>query len=78
MTATAPYLLLTILLIRGVTLDGAADGLRLYVMPKFELLARGQVTGFFFCVCYVMCISSLSLHLSRTCDGRTCKQLVMV
>ena len=43
MTATAPYVLLTILLIRGVTLDGAADGLRLYVTPKFELLADGQV-----------------------------------
>ena len=44
-TATAPYLLLTILLIRGVTLDGALDGLRLYVTPKFELLASGQVTA---------------------------------
>ena len=43
MTATAPYVLLTILLIRGVTLDGAADGLRLYLTPKFELLANGQV-----------------------------------
>ena len=42
-TATAPYVLLTILLIRGVTLDGAMDGLRLFVTPDFELLTHGQV-----------------------------------
>ena len=47
MTATAPYLLLTVLLIRGVTLDGAADGLSLYLTPKFELLAHGQVRKYF-------------------------------
>ncbi|XP_076338086.1 sodium- and chloride-dependent GABA transporter 2-like isoform X3 [Tachypleus tridentatus] len=42
-TATFPYLVLTILLIRGVTLPGALDGLYFYLMPDFSRLADGQV-----------------------------------
>ncbi|XP_072027465.1 sodium- and chloride-dependent GABA transporter 2-like [Amphiura filiformis] len=42
-TATFPYVVLTILLIRGVTLPGAADGLLFYVKPDFTRLADRQV-----------------------------------
>ncbi|XP_060591213.1 sodium- and chloride-dependent glycine transporter 1-like [Ruditapes philippinarum] len=42
-TATLPYVLLLILLIRGVTLDGAWIGLRHYVIPDFSKLANGKM-----------------------------------
>jgi SNF family Na+-dependent transporter len=37
-TALFPYFVLTILLVRAVTLPGAADGLLFYVTPDFERL----------------------------------------
>ncbi|XP_041832928.1 sodium- and chloride-dependent GABA transporter 2-like [Melanotaenia boesemani] len=42
-TATFPYLMLIILFIRGVTLPGAADGLRYYLQPDFSRLAEANV-----------------------------------
>ncbi|XP_071821795.1 sodium- and chloride-dependent neutral and basic amino acid transporter B(0+)-like isoform X1 [Apostichopus japonicus] len=42
-TATFPYVVLFILLIRGVTLPGAIRGIRFYVIPKFERLSDPQV-----------------------------------
>ncbi|KAL3861994.1 hypothetical protein ACJMK2_008000 [Sinanodonta woodiana] len=37
-TATFPYIILLILLIRGATLDGALDGVIFFVVPKWEKL----------------------------------------
>ncbi|XP_030831792.1 sodium-dependent noradrenaline transporter-like isoform X2 [Strongylocentrotus purpuratus] len=42
-TATLPYFVLTILLIRGVTLPGAGKGIRYYLYPNFALLAQPTV-----------------------------------
>ena len=46
-TATAPYLLLTAILIRGVTLPGAADGIKFYLTPDLSRLGDGQVGCYF-------------------------------
>lgn len=42
-TALFPYVILTILLIRGVTLDGAGDGIYFYLKPDFSRLGDPQV-----------------------------------
>ena len=45
-TATAPYLLLTAILIRGVTLPGAVEGIKFYLTPDLSRLSDGQVLIF--------------------------------
>ncbi|XP_078487226.1 sodium- and chloride-dependent glycine transporter 2 [Ciona intestinalis] len=42
-TATFPYVVLTVLLIRGLTLDGAMDGVRYFFEPKWEKLLTAKV-----------------------------------
>lgn len=42
-TVPLPFLLLIILFFRGLTLDGAIDGLRLYLTPDFEALKDPRV-----------------------------------
>ncbi|XP_056133831.1 sodium- and chloride-dependent GABA transporter 2-like [Lampris incognitus] len=42
-TATFPYLMLLILFIRGVTLPGAAEGVKFYLMPDFSRIADPKV-----------------------------------
>ena len=42
-TATSPYLLMTILLINGATLPGAAQGVKFYLIPDFEKIKDIQV-----------------------------------
>ncbi|KAL0268073.1 UNVERIFIED_CONTAM: hypothetical protein PYX00_010147 [Menopon gallinae] len=42
-TAVFPYVMLTALLIRGVTLDGAKEGIIFYLQPDFSKLLESQV-----------------------------------
>ncbi|ELT93916.1 hypothetical protein CAPTEDRAFT_177468 [Capitella teleta] len=44
-TALFPYVVLTILLIRGLTLDGSLDGIIYYVKPDFQKLLSPMVWG---------------------------------
>lgn len=43
-TATFPYLVILILIIRGATLDGSLDGVRFYLSSDWSRLQSAQVT----------------------------------
>lgn len=42
-TATFPYVVLFILLIRGATLDGALEGVRYFIIPRWDQLLKFEV-----------------------------------
>ncbi len=42
-TAIFPYIVLLILIIQSATLSGAGDGVRYYVIPKWDLVAKFEV-----------------------------------
>lgn len=44
-TATMPYVVLTVLLIRGVTLPGAKDGIKAYLSVDFRRLCEAKVSS---------------------------------
>lgn len=43
-TATFPYLMLIILLVRGITLPGAVEGIKFYLNPDVSRLTDPQVS----------------------------------
>ncbi|KAI8782629.1 sodium- and chloride-dependent GABA transporter ine [Biomphalaria glabrata] len=42
-TATFPYIVLTILLVRGLTLPGSEEGINFFIKPRWELLLDAKV-----------------------------------
>jgi len=42
-TATFPYVVLVILLVRGLTLEGHMKGIEFYIIPKFDRLKDPRV-----------------------------------
>jgi hypothetical protein len=42
-TALFPYAVLALLLIKGFTLDGAVDGVKFFILPKWDELFKSQV-----------------------------------
>ena len=45
-TATFPYFVLLILLIRGATLEGAGEGITFYLKPDFNKMKKVKVSGY--------------------------------
>ena len=43
-TATSPYILMLVLLIRSALLPGAVEGIKFYMIPEFEKLKELEVT----------------------------------
>lgn len=42
-TATFPYVVLTILFVRGVTLEGAFTGIKYYLTPQWDKILEAKV-----------------------------------
>lgn len=47
-TALFPYVVLLILLVRGITLPGSAEGIAYYLKPDFDALFKPEVIGIIF------------------------------
>lgn len=57
MTATFPYVVLIILLIRGVLLPGALEGIKYYIIPEWKKLSSPKVS-----------VSTAGIYLSQSFD----------
>lgn len=44
-TATFPYVVLTILFVRGITLEGALTGVMYYLTPQWDRILNAKVSG---------------------------------
>ncbi|KAL4656139.1 sodium- and chloride-dependent glycine transporter 1 isoform X1 [Arapaima gigas] len=44
-TATFPYVVLTILFVRGITLEGAVNGIKYYLTPQWQMILDAKVWG---------------------------------
>ena len=60
-TAVFPYILLTALLIRGVTLDGHEDGIDFYLTPNITKLTEASVRVYMNCYYPIYYIKSIKV-----------------
>lgn len=72
-TATFPYVVLTILFIRGITLEGAINGIMYYLTPQWQKILDAKVhsgrskktlrlkvaKGWLLLFCFYSCVSVL-------------------
>lgn len=63
MTALAPYVVLLILLARGVTLPGATEGIRYYLTPEWHKLQNSKVKLTFININICLKNDSLIIHV---------------
>lgn len=47
-TALFPYAVLLILLVRGITLPGSAEGIKYYLNPNFTSITEAEVIEYFY------------------------------
>ncbi|KAG7232959.1 hypothetical protein INR49_007914, partial [Caranx melampygus] len=74
-TATFPYVMLLILLVRGLTLPGAWDGIRFYLNPDLSRLADIEVwveAGSQICFSYSICLGTLIVLGSYNNHNNNC------
>jgi len=81
-TATFPFLMLIVFVIRGVTLDGAMDGIKFYLTPNMTKLSEAQVwvdagTQVFFS--YTICLGAMiSLGSYNEFNNNCLKDCIML
>lgn len=56
--------MLTALLIRGVTLDGALEGIEFYLKPDFSKLTHAQVAIFSYHSYTLICLNNLNMEMN--------------
>lgn len=64
-TATFPYVVLVILLIRGVTLEGAMKGIEFYIKPDASKILDVKVKLHTLYILFVLHIHILYLNICR-------------
>lgn len=57
-TALFPYAVLLILLVRGITLPGSAEGIKYYLSPNFSAISKAEVCKY----CLFTNINELITH----------------
>ncbi|VEL12496.1 unnamed protein product [Protopolystoma xenopodis] len=67
-TATLPYAILAILLVRGLLLEGASAGIKYYLTPQFDKLLDLKVGHMCVCLATTTQISSKSRRIINCCD----------
>ena len=63
-TALAPYFLLSILLIRGLMLPGAIDGIHFYLVPDLSALSKTEVWTDAAVQVFYSCGAGFGVHLA--------------